>query len=137
MPTMLTSIQKTRRYELSPVLGVFYDTKLPPQPINVTSATCQPFSFSRSVIFAYPYSRMLVGVPAKGSIRLCTRGRSIFCSFQNYLVFVKYEKPKKPTLTLQICSDVNGLIRWVVELPLTKIDARSHLARQAQSSFTG
>ena len=31
-----------------------------------------------------------------------------FCSFQNYLVFVKYEEPKKPTLTLQISSDVNG-----------------------------
>ena len=27
---------------------------------------------------------------------------------QNYLVFVKYEEPKKPTLTLQISSDVNG-----------------------------
>jgi hypothetical protein len=116
MPTMLTPGQKTRRYALSPVLG-FFDTKLPPQSLNVTSSTCQPFSFSRRVIFAYPYSRMLVGVPAKGSLRLCTRGRPIFCSFQNYLVFVKYEEPKKLTLTLQICSDVNGLIRWVVELP--------------------
>ena len=27
---------------------------------------------------------------------------------QNYLVFVKYEEPKKPILTLQISSDVNG-----------------------------
>ena len=27
---------------------------------------------------------------------------------QNYLVFVKYEEPKKPTLNLQISSDVNG-----------------------------
>ena len=81
MPTMLTLGRKTRRYALSPALGLFRrhrQAKLPPQPLNVTSPHLPALLLQQSCDLRISQLRMLIGFPAQSSLQLCLPGTRFF-----------------------------------------------------------
>ena len=81
MPTMLTLGRKTRRFALSPALGLFRrhrQSKLSPQPLNVTSPHLPALLLQQSCDLRISQLRMLIGFPAQSSLQLCLPGTRFF-----------------------------------------------------------
>ena len=81
MPTMLTLGRKSRRYALSPALGLFRrhrQSKLPPQPLNVTSPHLPPLLLEQSCDLRISQLRMLIGFAAQSPLQLCLPGIRLF-----------------------------------------------------------
>ena len=74
MPTVLTPGRKTRRYPLSPTLGLFRrhrQSKLPAQPLNVTSPHLPTLLLQQSCDLRISQLRMLIGFAAQCPLQLC------------------------------------------------------------------
>ena len=74
MPTILTLGRKSRRYALSPALGLFRrhrQSKLPPQSLNVTSPHLPALLLEQSCDLRISQLRMLIGFPAQSPLQLC------------------------------------------------------------------
>ena len=81
MPTILTPGGKSRRYALSPALGLFRrhrQSKLPPQPLNVTSPHLPALLLQQSCDLRISQLRMLIGFPSQSSLQLCRQGIRLF-----------------------------------------------------------
>ena len=82
MPTVLTPGRKTRRYPLSPALGLFRrhrQSKLPAQPLNVTSPHLPALLLQQSCDLRISQLRMLIGFAAQSPLQLCLPDIRFFC----------------------------------------------------------
>ena len=81
MPTILTLGRKSRRYALSPALGLFRrhrQPKLPPQSLNIASPHLPTLLLEQSCDLRISQLRMLIGFPTQSSLQLCLPGIRFF-----------------------------------------------------------
>ena len=74
MTAVLALGRKTRRYPLSPALGLFCrhrQPKLPSQPLNNTNPHLPALLLQEPRDLRISQLRMLIGFPAQGSLQLC------------------------------------------------------------------